>query len=960
MTVLSPTQLTNLRDRVSGSKFYLSVLHPQVLLSAQVNNAAIARGGRTIAYDAGSGAGYTTTGAGQTLQVTTATGTVKARIKSVSGSQSSGTIVIGENGIPFADNQVLQVLHNYEIFTIPPTIRGGVAYKDYDVPYNGAGSKPTPVAIIGGHRAKRIRDLTLSVQISTGPDDGIINSLSQYSNSGTSLASGSTSGITFNNWLRFQNVTIPKDAPIISATLTVVASNSDTGTTNLKIAGEAADNPTAPTGYANYNTRVLTTAQVDWDITDNWTAGDIINSVDISTIIQELVNRAGWSSGNALNIFVRNDSSSNYRRIVAYNGTPAQAAILKVTYTEYPAFALNASQSYAVAQGASIAATSWSCVHNGGGTGGITIADSTDPTTTMTITQADEYWLSCTVTDSNGKGQTTRRVIIVADDNNPPYTDFDITNFSGSWGSGGWRLTIDAFGDVTLADFPDGSIAILWYENYFDPATDNEEGYVNLWGIEDNVLFAGYIRRDTSNEQPGQGTGKITFELTTPESLLDNITDFGTISLNATTNPARWWQYASWLTVGRAIHSYLKWQTTLLDVCDVLGLTDNTIPKKVVNFTEPSTRRRVDSLAYERGHFAKLVSSRLGRLHLATDSQMLNTSERAALDTVFTLGLQDIADAVAIPREPEERVAVVFAGGFTWNGTTQAAVLSIAGGYRESSISYGLPGFRGTEVRQIKEQVTTGQTDMNEKSGRVLAAFNIQIKEFRVTFAGNYLSAFDLIPANGFYEWGIANDALLRELALNGTLLICRDIQPKIDVPNGVISVEVYFEPEALGPDGIIGNYPTAYPVPQSPPRPPWNPAYEMVFVGSTDSGVFLKNWGQSPTVKNTGLSGTELNIRCLQMNPITKDVWICHQAGLAYSSDDGNTWTDVTAADLGDPVNTAGDSPAPVTADLDNIWLSFDESGTAYLLRTWDSPQRAWLYTADSTLAWSNTQVTN
>ena len=42
----------------------------------------------------------------------------------------------------------------------------------------------------------------------------------------------------------------------------------------------------------------LTTASVAWSNMAAWTAGQWYNSPDISSIIQEIVNQGGWTSGN--------------------------------------------------------------------------------------------------------------------------------------------------------------------------------------------------------------------------------------------------------------------------------------------------------------------------------------------------------------------------------------------------------------------------------------------------------------------------------------------------------------------------------------------------------------------------------------------------------------------------------------------------------------------------------------
>lgn len=140
----------------------------------------------------------------------------------------------------------------------------------------------------------------------------------------------------------------------------------------------------------------------------------------------------------------------------------------------------------------------------------------------------------------------------------------------------------------------------------------------------------------------------------------------------------------------------------------------------------------------------------------------------------------------------------------------------------------------------------------------------------------------------------------------------------------------------------------------------------ERVYIGTTDAGVFISDNGSTPAASNTGLSGDDLKLRAIRLNPNTADlpaaqqhVWLATKTGLAYSTDGGANWTKITEATLGNPVNTAADDPAPVTADLDQIDLCFDpqDERRIYLLRT--TATRAWLYKSDDYGAtWSNTQV--
>lgn len=75
------------------------------------------------------------------------------------------------------------------------------------------------------------------------------------------------------------------------------------------------DNTTSkPSDHTSANP---TTAQVDWDLTtgDVWAASMYYASPDIKTIIQEIIDRGGWASGNDIGLVVRNDGGTDYRTI---------------------------------------------------------------------------------------------------------------------------------------------------------------------------------------------------------------------------------------------------------------------------------------------------------------------------------------------------------------------------------------------------------------------------------------------------------------------------------------------------------------------------------------------------------------------------------------------------------------------------------------------------------------------
>lgn len=639
--------VTELQTEQARASTYLNVFKPVTLLTANVNNGAITRGARTIAFDGGTGSGFATIAEGQTLEVVTANGTKKTLVKSISGTQASGTIELYENGIVWADNLVIRIKHFYEPHPIPPAIRSGTFYKFYDLAYSDQNSQPKPVVIMGSHRA----------------------------------------------------------------------------------------------------------------------------------------------------------------------GSVAAGAI---------SFGLNAASSYAVASGATISSYAWACVHNGGGTTGITIADATAAITTLIITTADQYWLSCTVTDSNGKVSTSYRAIFT----DAPYVDFSIQSFSGDWQSGGWRVSLQATGDVELSDFPDGSLAILWYENTFNGVS----GYVNLWGVSNEILTCGYLRQDNSQDnwgppEQGGGTGAVTFQISTIDDLLNNVAELGSVSIGAVASPTKWYEYASWMTTGRSIHHLLLWHSWGVFQCvDVIGLTTNTLGVFNTDFTEGSLLQQANGFAHDRGIFAKLICDRLGRLHLVADSQMLSDAGRAALDTVFTITEADVSGGVDVAREPEETTTFTQLDGFSFNGTTSTPFISIIPGYRENSISYIMPEERGGSPAAVSNQVLADQTDSNVRVGRYHAKENNNPRELRFSNPYSGLGAFDIVPSIGWYEWGIADADLKRNTELNGKQFVCRNINARFNHQAGTILTDVVLEREAIGPPGIQGNYPTGYPAASNnPTEPDWD-----------------------------------------------------------------------------------------------------------------------------------------
>ena len=139
--------------------------------------------------------------------------------------------------------------------------------------------------------------------------------------------------------MRFANITIPKSYIILSAKITFTASSSlNVDTVNSQLRGELSANAAVFSTDADFTGRTRTAAQVAWDVIGHWLITGTYDSIDISPIIQEIVNQGTWVSGNALVIFWddfddRSTHAANCCRTAeCANTDPLVAPLLTVTY----------------------------------------------------------------------------------------------------------------------------------------------------------------------------------------------------------------------------------------------------------------------------------------------------------------------------------------------------------------------------------------------------------------------------------------------------------------------------------------------------------------------------------------------------------------------------------------------------------------------------------------------------
>jgi hypothetical protein len=133
--------------------------------------------------------------------------------------------------------------------------------------------------------------------------------------------------------LRFLNVKVPQGATITHAYIEFKASASDNNNTHLEIRGEDTDDASRFRSAAgDISNRPMTDSVVSWSSIPNWTKDESYQTPGLTSVIQEIVDRAGWLSGNAMAILFRSTDLSGKRSAYSYDYSPACAPFLHVEY----------------------------------------------------------------------------------------------------------------------------------------------------------------------------------------------------------------------------------------------------------------------------------------------------------------------------------------------------------------------------------------------------------------------------------------------------------------------------------------------------------------------------------------------------------------------------------------------------------------------------------------------------
>ncbi len=245
----------------------------------------------------------------------------------ITGSTGSQTINLNSSGIALVQSW----LDN-------PSTNFGITIQDYDGTSDGMDFYSSEYATVSWRP-------TFTVQYgSSGIIESRVNANSddaeeRQSNGNMSLNSSDLELIRDGSrdqevGMRFNNITLLQGITIANAYIQFTVDETRSETTDLTFYGDDTDNaPTFSNSSGNISSRTKTSDSLNWNNVPAWNsvgaAGSNQRTPDLSSIIQEIVDRPGWSSGNSIVIIV---DGSGRRTAESYNGSHGSAPLLHIQY----------------------------------------------------------------------------------------------------------------------------------------------------------------------------------------------------------------------------------------------------------------------------------------------------------------------------------------------------------------------------------------------------------------------------------------------------------------------------------------------------------------------------------------------------------------------------------------------------------------------------------------------------
>lgn len=188
---------------------------------------------------------------------------------------------------------------------------------------------PTPTPKITLTPTPTLGPSTITTQILTSKDD--VNedgTIFDTSSSALWIGNGASYDKSYTG-LRFNTVSIPKGVTIVSTRLEVYSNQDQWINLGVSFAAQAIGNSPAFSLTAKPSQRPLTTTKVSFSNNASWLKNTWYGFDGLGPIIQEVVRRTDWQTGNSISLIVKGTSRSRARKFVtSFDGSANTSSIL--------------------------------------------------------------------------------------------------------------------------------------------------------------------------------------------------------------------------------------------------------------------------------------------------------------------------------------------------------------------------------------------------------------------------------------------------------------------------------------------------------------------------------------------------------------------------------------------------------------------------------------------------------
>jgi hypothetical protein len=769
-TSIHQGDLDNIFEGYARSTFYLAALKPKTLWTAVVTSAA-ARGTSAITFDTGSGLDFSAIEALQTVWVGTSSGKkdlAVLRIRSISSGDSgvTGTVNVAWHGYGFGPGAFLTFVHDYPIAAKYPWLgQTGVQgttevfYKDVFDTYNDQtkASNIKPVVDVDiSHRAGFLENGEQTFWVDASPSYSMISgvtitsyALSVYPTTGVTVTFNTSTGLGYVTvtdatedyyWLKFTVTDSNANTRVLY--MCVFSFDPDEANNNYPIKDFEVGQFTDDWETGGLTTRITMHAELTQIFTGDRPSVDMIDTA-FAVLWKETVMGRKFAEHRSIPR-VRSDNHLYVNPDITVSVSESATCDIDTTFV------------------------------SGVRIDGSVPLDSTIIGLHVQINAETPVAVNGTVTDG----------VVTA---TAPTINAPIGACSG--GTLKWLYSGNIIAQTEV-----------WSGKEYTGSTIYPSEFL---AYPFNMLV-GYLRENEVNEDTEKASGVHDYELSSGDTILKNNYMYS-IPIDSRQNQTKWWHYHSNMTTAEAAMFVMDFHSNVLNTVPVVGLDKDTDLRAYGEFQGQNLYTMIDGIVRHEGIRAHFKFDRHGKMHLVYDVQLLTDSERAALPADNDVDISYRSGELAISEKPEPNVALVYGSGIYWDGSFNGdgkvgndeveAYCSLAPWY--------IPNWGGgAATTNFERQTVRSQAHMNELTGRSYAKINNPFPRIAHAWFGDFLGLLNM-HFEEFWTITIQTTDNPKNLVFSNENIILRSIECTIDVPNGTMTINTTWEPEAAGLDGV-------------------------------------------------------------------------------------------------------------------------------------------------------------